>query len=201
MLTNRYIELGKYKPMKCSVYIATSTDGYIATPDGGVDWLHTSGKADADMSENPDMGFTEFINSVDCMIMGRKCMEVIASFDIPAEQWPYRNIKIYALSNTLTEPPANLAGKVEMVSGDIITLVNQLFENGYKHAYIDGGATITSFINLKLINEMTITKAPVILGDGIPLFGKLNHPVKLERAESISFPNDFIQLKYRVNYR
>ncbi|PKI16020.1 dihydrofolate reductase family protein [Colwellia sp. 12G3] len=187
--------------MKCSVYIATSTDGYIATPDGGVDWLHTSGKADADMSENPDMGFTEFINSVDCMIMGRKCMEVIASFDIPAEQWPYRNIKIYALSNTLTEPPANLAGKVEMVSGDIITLVNQLFENGYKHAYIDGGATITSFINLKLINEMTITKAPVILGDGIPLFGKLNHPVKLERAESISFPNDFIQLKYRVNYR
>jgi dihydrofolate reductase len=186
--------------MKCSVYIATSTDGYIATPDGGVDWLHTAGNADADMSENPDMGFTEFINSVDCMIMGRKCMEVISSFDIPAEQWPYGDIKIYALSNSLTEPAENLAGKVEMVAGDINTLVNKLSEQGLKHAYIDGGATITSFINLKLINEMTITKAPIILGDGIPLFGKLNHKVKLEDAESITFPNDFIQVKYRVNY-
>ena len=186
--------------MKCSVYIATSADGYIATPDGGVDWLHTAGKADADMSENADMGFADFINSVDCMIMGRKCMQVISSFDIPAEQWPYRGIKIYALSNSLTEPPANLAGKVEMYSGDIKTLVNKLSEQGLQHAYIDGGATITSFINLKLINEMTITRAPVLLGDGIALFGKLDHSVKLEDAESIAFPNDFIQVKYRVNY-
>ena len=186
--------------MKCSVYIATSADGYIATTDGGVDWLHSAGNTDADMSVNPDMGFADFINSVDCMIMGRKCMEVISSFDIPAEEWPYRDIKIYALSNSLTEPPANLAGKVEMYSGDIKTLVNKLSEQGLKHAYIDGGATITSFINLKLINEMTITKAPLLLGDGIALFGKLNDNVRLEGAESVTFPNDFIQLKYRVNY-
>ncbi len=186
--------------MKCSVYIATSADGYIATADGGVDWLHTAGNPDANMSDNPDMGFADFINSVDCMIMGRKCMEVISSFDIPAEQWPYRDIKIFALSNTLTEPPANLADKVEMVAGDINTLINKLSEQGLKHAYIDGGATITSFINLKLINEMIITRAPVLLGDGIPLFGKLNHSVKLEGAESIAFPNDFIQIKYCINY-
>jgi len=186
--------------MKCSVYIATSADGYIATPDGGIDWLHTAGKADADMSKNPDMGFTEFINSVDCMIMGRKCMEVISSFNIPAEQWPYRDIKIYALSNSLTKPPENLRGKVEMYSGDINALVNKLSEQGLKHAYIDGGATITSFINLQLINEMTITRAPLLLGDGIPLFGKINHKVKLENAKSIAFPNDFIQVKYSVSY-
>ena len=186
--------------MKCSVYIATSADGYIATAEGGVDWLHTAGKKDADMSENPDMGFATFINSVDCMIMGRKCMEVIASFDIPAEQWPYGDIKIYALSNSLTKPPENLAGKVEMYSGDIKTLINKLAEQGLKHAYIDGGATITSFINLKLINEMTITKAPVLLGAGIPLFGKLDASIKLENAESIAFPNDFIQTKYSVSY-
>jgi len=186
--------------MKCSVYIATSTDGYIATPDGGVEWLHTAGKADADMSQNPDMGFAEFINSVDCMIMGRKCMEIISNFNIPAEQWPYRDIKIYALSNSITKPPTNLAGKVEMYSGDINALVNKLSEEGLKHAYIDGGATITSFINLKLINEMTITRAPLLLGDGIPLFGKTHHKVKLEDAKSIAFPNDFIQVKYQVNY-
>ncbi|KGJ96013.1 dihydrofolate reductase family protein [Colwellia psychrerythraea] len=186
--------------MKCSVYIATSADGYIATSEGGVDWLHTAGKADADMKANPDMGFAKFINSVDCMIMGRKCMQVISSFDIPAEQWPYGDIKIYALSNTLTEPPTNLVDKVEIYAGDIESLVNKLSAQGLKHAYIDGGATITSFINLKLINEMTITRAPLLLGAGIPLFGKLDHSIKLENADSITFPNDFIQVKYDVNY-
>lgn len=188
------------------VYIATSADGYIANHEGGIDWLHSAGKTDANMSINPDMGFADFISSVDCMIMGRKCMEVISSFDIPAEQWPYGDIKIYALSNSLTVPPANLADKVEMYADDIQALVNQLSEQGLKHAYIDGDATITSFINLKLINEMTITKAPVLLGAGITLFGKLNHSVKIENAESVTFPmisfklsTGLITLKASVN--
>lgn len=186
--------------MKCSVYIATSADGYIATPEGDVDWLHAAGDPDADMSNNPDMGFNDFIASVDCMIMGRKCMEVISSFNLTPEQWPYGDTKIYVLSNSLKVPPENLRGKVEMYSGDISALINQLDDSGFRHAYIDGGATITSFINLKLINEMIITKAPVILGDGIPLFGKINNKIKLVNSEAIAFPNDFIQVKYAVNY-
>lgn len=74
--------------MKCSVYIATSADGYIATHNGGIDWLHTAGKPEADMSKNPDMGFNDFISSVDCMIMGRKCMEVISAMNLTPQQWP-----------------------------------------------------------------------------------------------------------------
>ena len=109
--------------MKCSVYIATSADGYIATPEGGVDWLHTAGKLDADMSASPDMGFNDFIASVDCMIMGRKCMEVISSFDLTPEQWPYGDTKIYVLSRSIEVPPENLRGKVEMYSGDIPKLI------------------------------------------------------------------------------
>ncbi|GLX77220.1 dihydrofolate reductase [Thalassotalea insulae] len=186
--------------MKCSVYIATSADGYIATLDGDVDWLHTAGNTNADMSKNPDMGFNDFIASVDCMIMGRKCMEVISSFNLTPDQWPYGDIKIYVLSNSMKEPPENLRGKVEMYSGDITKLMNTLEGNGFKHAYIDGGATITSFINLQLINEMIITKAPVILGEGIPLFGKINNTIKLVDAIADAFPNDFIQVKYGVNY-
>lgn len=186
--------------MKCSVYIATSTDGYIATPQGDVDWLHSAGNQKADMSSNPDMGFLDYIASVDCMIMGRKCMEVISSFNLTPEQWPYGNIKIYVLSHSVDKPPENLLEQVELYSGDILSLINQLNVNGFKHAYIDGGATITSFINLKLINEMTITKAPIILGEGIPLFGKINDKVKLENAQATAFPNDFIQVKYDVCY-
>ncbi|NQZ21921.1 MAG: dihydrofolate reductase [Colwellia sp.] len=186
--------------MKCSVYIATSADGYIATAEGSVDWLDTAGNPDADMSDNPDMGFNDFIASVDCMIMGRKCMEVIASFALTPEQWPYGDTKIYVLSHSLAVPPENLLGKVEMYAGDIPKLINRLKSNGFKHAYIDGGATITSFINLQLINEMTISKAPVILGDGIPLFGKVDQNIKLVNSEVTVFPNDFIQIRYGVSY-
>ena len=109
-------------------------------------------------------------------------------------------MRIFGLSETVKEPPENLSGKVEMYSGDIQVLIRDLESNGFKHAYIDGGSTITSFINLKLIDEMTITNVPVLLGEGIPLFGKINKPVKLERAKAEAFPNDFIQVKYRVNY-
>ena len=186
--------------MKCSVYIATSSDGYIATLDGAVDWLHTAGNPEADLGDDADMGFGAFINSVDCMIMGRKCMETISSMNLTPEQWPYGDLHIVVLSNTVKEPPDNLQGKVEMFSGDLPDLLNQLESKGLQHAYIDGGSTITSFIKLKLIDEMTITRAPILLGSGIPLFGKLDHPVKLVKAEATAFPNDFVQIKYVVNY-
>ena len=186
--------------MKCSVYIATSADGYIATIDGGVDWLHSAGNTDADMSDNPDMGFADYIASVDCMIMGRKCMEVISSFDLTAEQWPYGDIKIYALSRTLKQVPNNLLGKVELYSGDIHRLISKLNQEGFTHAYIDGGTTITSFINQQLINEMTITQAPILLGTGLPLFGDIHQQVSLISAKATAFANNFIQTNYHLQY-
>jgi dihydrofolate reductase len=186
--------------MKCSVFIATSADGYIATEDGGVEWLESAGNLDVDMGEQADMGFDSYIANVDCMIMGRKCMEKISSFNLTPEQWPYGDRRIIALSNTVTEPPENLKNKVEMYSGDIHVLINQLENSGFKHAYIDGGTTITSFINLELINEMSITRAPVLLGCGRSLFGKMNKQIKLEGAHAMAYPNDFIQVQYNVSY-
>ncbi|WP_295904063.1 dihydrofolate reductase family protein [uncultured Vibrio sp.] len=187
--------------MKCSVYIATSVDGFIAKNDGAVDWLHTAGNANADMGDQADMGFADFMSSVDCLIMGRKCMEVIASMNLTPEQWPYGDTRIIVLSNSLTQAPDNLKDKVEMYSGDLNALVSTLSSEGYQHAYIDGGATIQAFINLELINEMTITRAPVLLGEGIPLFGKTAKEIKLEQSKAIAFPNDFVQVKYTVNYQ
>ncbi|GLR17269.1 dihydrofolate reductase family protein [Portibacter lacus] len=186
--------------MKCSVFIATSADGFIADREGGVDWLHTAGNGHVIEGDNADMGMKKYMSSVDCMIMGRKCMETIAGFNLTPEQWPYGDIKIYALSNTVTVPPNNLKDKIEMYAGDLNDLVSTLENQGYKHAYIDGGTTIQAFINLGLINELTITRAPILLGEGIPLFGKTTKPLKLEQAEAIAFPNDFIQVKYKVNY-
>ena len=186
--------------MKCSVFIATSADDYIATNDDSVEWLDYAGKRDADLGDDADMGFNNYISSIDCMIMGRNCMEKLSSFNLTPEQWPYGNIRIIAMSNTIKEAPENLRDRIEMYCGNPSELITKLESEGFKHAYIDGGATITSFMNFNLINEMTITKAPILLGDGKPLFGKFNKQINLNNAQVKSFPNDFIQIKYEVSY-
>lgn len=187
--------------MKCSVFIATSVDGFIAKEDGSVDWLETAGNPDANMGDRADMGFNSFIESVDCMIMGRGTLEVLSGFDLTTEQWPYRNARVIGLSNTLTEPPDNLSDRVEMYSGDLRELVASLEKEGYLHAYVDGGKTVQSFLDLKLIDEMVLTRAPVILGGGIPLFGKTGRSTKLVNLKAEAFPNDFVQLHYKVSYQ
>ena len=187
--------------MKCSVYIATSVDGFIAKKDGSVDWLHTAGIPEADMGNQADMGMTEYMESVDCLIMGRKCMETISNMNLTPEQWPYGSTRIIALSNTVKQAPDNVKDKIEMYSGDLQALVSKLESEGHQHAYIDGGTTIQTFINLQLINEMTITHAPVLLGEGILLFGKTIKDIKLEQAQATAFANNFVQVKYTVNYQ
>ena len=173
---------------------------FIATKEGGVDWLHTAGNGKELTGDNADMGFNAYLSSVDCMIMGRNCMETISAMNLTPEQWPYGDLRIIVLSNTLKVAPENMQNKIELFSGDLSSLVESLGQEGYKHAYIDGGKVIQSFIKLKLLNEITITKAPVLLGAGIPLFGETPKQIKLEQAQSICFENDFVQVKYFLNY-
>lgn len=192
--------------MKCSIFIAPSVDGYIATEDGGVHWLETAGKplsdkeSSSDLMKHFNMSMPNYMKDVDCMIMGRKLMEVLSSYNLTPEQWPYGDTKIIVLSNTMKEPSENLKDKVEMYSGSIPELIAKLEKEGYKHAYVDGGTTITAFLNLELINEMTLTLAPVLLGSGIPLFGRLSKQINLEDAQATAFPNNFIEIKYKVKY-
>jgi dihydrofolate reductase len=197
---NLFRLIWKNEKMKCSVFIATSADGFIAKKDGSVDWLHSAGNSEAEMGDHADMGFDEYMASVDSMVMGRKCMEMISSMNLTPEQWPYGDTRIVVLSNTLKEAPENMKDKVEMYSGDLNALITQLETDGHKHAYIDGGTTIQAFINLGLIYEMTITRAPILLGEGISLFGKTDKDIKLEQARAQAFANNFIQEKYFVSY-
>ena len=185
--------------MKCSVYIAASVDGFIAKEDDSVDWLYTAGKVNADM-DRVDMGMAAYMASIDCIIMGRKCMDAIVSMNLTPDRWPYGDTRIIVLSNTVKKPPENLPGKVEMYSGDLRQLISKLESEGYKHAYIDGGTTIQCFLNLKLIDEMTITQIPILLGGGKSLFGKTFKDIKLENVTAVVFPNDFVQIHYKVNY-
>lgn len=185
--------------MKCSVYIATSVDGFIAKKDGSVDWLHTSGKK-VDPKEVGDMGWHDFINSVDCIIMGRNTIGSISELSAESLKKNYCNTKIFVLSNTLKSVPEDLKGYLEIYSGDLKKLMTLLEEKGHKHAYVDGGQTIQSFLDAELIDEISITQIPVLLGEGIPLFGKTKKDIDLRNVEIKHFANDFVQIHYQVEY-
>ncbi len=186
--------------MKCSVFIATSVDGFIARANGSIDWLQTAGQQGGDMGEQADMGFKDYFSSVDCIIMGRKCMDMIASMDLHDDSWPYGDKRIIVLSQTRTHPPENLKNKVEIYGGDIRDLMAQLSSEGYHHAYIDGGKVIQAFLNLGLIDEITLTRAPILLGEGKPLFGKTFKDIHLKHTQAKAFPNGFVQVSYTVSY-
>ncbi|MHA1495001.1 MAG: dihydrofolate reductase family protein [Candidatus Thorarchaeota archaeon] len=145
------------------VYIATSLDGFIATSEGGLGWLD-----EIPNPEGHDFGFTEFMNSIDALVMGRKTFEKVASFGV----WPYTK-PVFVLSRSKISVPLELENKVEIVNKTPKKLVDDLSAQGYQNLYIDGGITIQNFLADDLIDEMIITRVPVLLGNGFPLFGTL----------------------------
>ncbi|EKV00013.1 dihydrofolate reductase [Leptolyngbya sp. PCC 7375] len=169
------------------VYIATSLDGFIATPDGGVDWLD-----DIPNPDQSDFGYGEFIKRVDAILMGRNSFEKVLSFGT----WPYEKL-VFVLSNRLKHVPDDLVDSVEIVSGnDLKTLVGQLDKRGYHNLYIDGGRTIQSFLAEDMIDEMIITRVPVLLGDGIPLFDKLINTLQFRHNKTELFNNMLVKSAY-----
>lgn len=182
--------------MKASVYIATSLDGFIAREDGDLDWLPGSDPNEShDSGEvNEDYGYQEFMDSVDVLVMGRSTFETVLAFG----QWPYGGKRVVVLSSKLRPGSDDLPESVEVMSGSPGEVIEALQESGARHLYIDGGKTIQGFLNAGLIQELIITVVPVLIGTGIPLFGALDHDLKLQHVETRSFPNGFVQSKYRL---
>ena len=145
------------------VYIATSLDGFIATNEGDLDWLD-----EIPNPEKNDFGFADFMSGIDAIVVGRKTFEKVLSF----EAWPYDK-PVYVLSRSKPEIPESLQDKIIIIKGSPKELVDQLKELGHQNLNIDGGITIQSFLEEDLIDEMIITRVPVVLGNGISLFGKL----------------------------
>lgn len=169
------------------VFIATSLDGYIADKNGGIDWLHNIPNPD-----NLDMGYSNFMLGIDAIVMGRNTFETVCGFDI---NWPY-NVPVFVLSNSLQTIPEKFKDKAELVKGDLAKIVAQINALGHQNLYIDGGKTIQSFLNQNLINEITITLIPIILGVGIPLFTNINKALHLQCVETILYSNHIVQNKF-----
>lgn len=177
--------------MKCTVFIATSLDGFIARADGGIDWLHDTY---GDVGGEPeDMGYDAFTSTVDALVMGRNTFETVLGFD----DWPYGEIPVAVLSSSLQDPPASVPPTVTLSSEEPEEIVARLAAEGKQHLYIDGGVTIQRFLDAGLIDEMTITTLPVLLGTGIPLFAGTKSDIRFEHVSTRAFRSGLVQSVYR----
>jgi dihydrofolate reductase len=173
--------------VKILVYIATSLDGFIARKNGDLDWLPAGAEGDE------DFGYAEFMSSIDHVVMGRNTFEKVLTFG----GWHYGKKMIVLTGRDLILPP-ELADKVEALDLSPRELVREMERRGAKSIYLDGGLTIQRFLRDGLVDEMTITIIPILLGEGLPLFGKLEKDVMLELVASKSFENGFVQNKYKL---
>ena len=178
--------------MKTSVYIATSLDGFIAREDGSLDWLPGS---DGESESEEDYGYQDFMDSVDVLVMGRNSYEMVMSFG----EWPYGEKRVVVLSSSLKKLGKGLPDNVELKSCTPNELLTHLEASDCKHAYIDGGKTIQGFLRANLIDEIIVTRIPVLIGTGISLFGPLDKDCALKHVETESYESGFVQSKYEVN--
>lgn len=170
------------------VFIARSLDGYIADSHGGLDWLHAIPNPEQD-----DAGYAAFMNEIDAIVMGRNTFEAVCGFDIP---WPFTK-PVFVLSHSLNNVPEKAAGKVQLMKGDLKQVLADIHGQGYYRLYIDGGITIQQFLHLDLIDELTITTIPILLGGGASLFGKLEQPLAFEHVRTAVFLGQMVQSYYR----
>jgi dihydrofolate reductase len=172
--------------MMVSVFIGTSVDGFIARRDGNLDFLPPDG--------GEPHGYNEFIATVDALVIGRKTFETVLAFPI----WPYGDKRVVVLSSQPLDFSAVRGGVVEQMSGTPAEIIAKLEASGTHHVYLDGGITIQRFLRAGLVNRLIITRVPVLIGEGIPLFGSLPHDVRLKHVATQHYPSGLVKSEYRV---
>jgi len=175
---------------KASVYIATSLDGYIARADGGLDWLSLDS-----LPGDEDYGYRVFMDSVDVLVMGRHTFDTVLTFG----DWPYGDKPVVVLTSRELALPDQLTETVSTLSLEPQNLVRHLGEQGARHLYIDGGITIQRFLRAGLIHQLIITRIPILLGAGIPLFGPLDADIRLTHISTRAYSNGVVQNTYTIN--
>jgi dihydrofolate reductase len=172
--------------MTASVFVGTSVDGFIARANGDFDFLPEGG--------GEPHGYNEFMASVDAIVIGRNTFEKVLSM----EAWPYGDKRVVILSSGPLDLSAAVGGVVEQMAGPPAEIVAQLAARGLHHLYIDGGITIQRFLRAGVIQRLIITRVPVLIGEGVPLFGTLPHDVRLRHVATRHYPSGLVQSEYEV---
>jgi len=171
--------------VKASVFVGTSLDGFIARANGDLDFLEAGG--------GEPHGYDEFIATVDALVIGRKTFETVLTFG----SWPYGNKPVVVLS-TRPLAPTPPGAMVERMSGAPADIVSQLAARGIGHIYVDGGITIQRFLEAGLIHRLIITRVPVLIGGGIPLFGAVPRDIPLKHVATRHYASGLVQSEYLV---
>jgi dihydrofolate reductase len=172
--------------MTVSVFVGVSVDGFIARRNHDLDWLPEDGEPH---------GYDEFIATVDAIVIGRNTFEKVLSF----EGWPYTADKrVVVLSSKPLDLSVVKGGRVEQMGGAPTRIVAALAESGAQHLYVDGGITIQRFLREGLVQRLVITRVPVLIGDGIALFGTLPGDVRLRHVSTKAFPSGLVQTEYQI---
>lgn len=170
---------------RCSAYLAVSLDGFLARPDGSLDWL------EAVQTPGEDYGYAAFFASVDALVVGRRTYETVTAF--PA--WPWTGKRVVVLTH---RPLEARHGEVPW-SGSLDELLERLHREGARHAYVDGGEVVRQFLSAGLLDDLTLSIVPVLLGEGRPLLGGVAAALTLASAQP--FPSGLVQLRYALDAR
>ncbi|WP_068087010.1 dihydrofolate reductase family protein [Polycladidibacter stylochi] len=171
------------------VFMAMSVDGFIAGPNDELDWLNAAAV------EGEDTGFNDFMARVDGLLMGRKTFDVVRGFG----EWVYNKPAII-LSRHLSgaELDSSLTDKVEIKDLSPQQAMDYAQSLGWKNVYVDGGQLVQAFLNAGLIETLTITQVPIVLGNGKRMFGSMPRSIKLTLQGTKSFPSGLVQTSYKV---
>jgi dihydrofolate reductase len=177
--------------VRCSAFLATSLDGFIAREDGGLDWLD---RANALVPPGEDCGYAAFMASVDALVMGRHTFEKVLSFP----EWPYGDKPVWVLSRTLQAIPPGLPPLVRLLNAAPAEVVALAAQQGWTRLYVDGGQTVQAFLAAACLTDLTLTTIPVLLGRGRRLFGDVEHDVALTHVSTQTYPFGFVQSRYEL---
>jgi dihydrofolate reductase len=172
--------------IRLSVFVGVSVDGFLARSNHDLDFLPAGG--------GEEHGYTAFIATVDTLVIGRNTYDKVLTFP----EWPYGDKRVVVLSNRPISVPSAPEAVVVQMAGSPADIVARLAAEGAKHLYVDGGLTIQQFLRAGLIQELTITRVPVLIGSGIPLFGVLPHDVRLQHVATRHYSSGLVQSEYRV---
>ncbi|MGC1783157.1 MAG: dihydrofolate reductase family protein [Acidobacteriaceae bacterium] len=172
--------------MPVSVFIGTSVDGFIARPNGDLDFLPTGG--------GESHGYDEFIASVDALVIGRNSFETVLKFP----DWPYGSKRVVVLSSRPLDVSAARGGVVEQMAGPPEEIVSKLAASGAHHLYVDGGITIQRFLRAGLVQRIVITRVPVLIGKGVPLFSTLPRDIHLRHIATQHYASGLVKTEYQV---
>jgi dihydrofolate reductase len=176
--------------MKTSVFVGASVDGFIARKNGSVDFL-------AEEEAGP-YGFEQFLETIDAHLVGRRTFDWVRGWmRAHGGRWPFEK-PVFVLSGRPARLKIPKGVNCEVMKGTPARVLSRLARRGFRSLYVDGGKTIQAFLRAGRVNRLIVTRVPVLIGDGIPLFGALPHDVRLRHVRTRVLRKRFVQTEYRV---